>query len=352
MLLTIVIFIAVLAVLILAHEFGHFITAKMSDIEVQEFGLGYPPRLFGFKRGETTYSLNAIPLGGFTKMLGEEDPNFPRSLASKSIPIRMLVLAAGSLMNLLLPVLLYTISFMVPHAAYIEKVQIEEVNIGSPAQIAGVSAGDILLQVNGRPIQNRQDVSYLIQLNRGSDVTFLIQKPDTTDKEVIVHARWSPPAGEGATGIKIKGIDTTETTESIPFWKAIPDSFVHCWEILILFKNEVIGWFTQSSAPVLTGPIGIVQVTGEVAKNGLVSILEFTALLSINLAIINLFPFPGLDGGRLVFVLLEWVRRGKRISPKKEGLVHLIGFFALITLIMVISYYDIARIIEGGSLLP
>ncbi len=352
MLLTIVVFVAVLAVLILAHEFGHFITAKLSGIEVQEFGLGFPPRLISFKRGETIYSLNALPLGGFTKMLGEEDPTFPRSLASKSIPIRILVLAAGSLMNLLLPVLLYTISFMVPHTAYIEKVQIEEVNIGSPAQLAGVSAGDTLLQINGRTIQNRQDVSYLVQLNLGSDVRFLLQKTDNTQKEVVVHARWSPPQGEGATGIKIKGVDTTTTTESTPFWKAIPDSFVHCWEILVLFKNEVIGWFTKNTAPILTGPIGIVQVTGEVAKSGLASILEFTALLSINLAIINLFPFPGLDGGRLIFVLLEWVRRGKRISPKKEGLVHMVGFFILIALIMVVSYYDIVRIIQGGSLLP
>jgi len=349
---TTVSFLGILILLVFAHEFGHFITAKLSKVKVEEFGIGFPPRIISFKRGETTYSLNAIPLGGFTKMLGEEDPTLPGSLASKSIPIRFLVLSAGSLMNILLPILLFIISFMIPHNMVIEKVQVQEVAPGSPAQIAGIEPGDTILAINGRTIKNRGDVGYIIQLNLGSEVNILLQRDELGQEEVSLKPRWNPPEGQGATGISIVGVDSTIVRESYPIWKAVPMSVTHCWEVLVLFRNEVVGWFIRGTPPQLTGPIGIATLTGEMAKAGLSPLLEFAALISINLAIINLFPFPGLDGGRLIFVALEWVRRGKRISPKREGLVHLIGFIVLILLIMVISYYDIANIVHGESALP
>jgi len=351
MLLTIVIFIAILVLLILAHELGHFMTAKLSGVKVEEFGIGFPPRLISFKRGETIYSLNAIPLGGFTKLLGEEDPTLRGSLASKSIATRVLVLSAGSLMNILLPIVLFSAAFMIPHDMLLEKVQIEEVAPGSPAQSAGIEPGDTILEINGHPIKNRGDIGYLIHLNLGSEVNILLEKTDFSSKEVNVKPRWNPPEGQGAIGIVITGVDSTVIRESYPFWKAIPSSITHCWEILVLFRNEIVTWFLGAT-PQLAGPIGIAELTGEVAKAGFSALLEFTALISINLAIINLFPFPGLDGGRLVFVALEWVRRGRRIPPQKEGFVHLIGFIVLIIVIAVVSYYDIIRIIQGESLLP
>jgi regulator of sigma E protease len=350
--LTVVSFIGLLVLLIFAHEFGHFITAKLAKVKVEEFGIGFPPRLVSFKRGETTYSLNAIPLGGFTKMLGEEDPKLPGSLASKSIPIRILVLSAGSLMNILLPILLFSISFMIPHDMLSEQVQVTEVAAGSPAQTAGIEPGDTILAISDRTIKNRNDVGYLIQLGLGSEINILLQRGELGQQEVSLKPRWNPPEGQGATGITITGVDSTIFRESYPIWKAVPSSITHCWEILVLFKNEVVGWFIRGTPPQLTGPIGIAEITGEMAKAGLSPLLEFAALISINLAIINLLPFPGLDGGRLIFVALEWVRRGKRISPKREGLVHLIGFIVLILLIMVISYYDISNIIHGESALP
>lgn len=352
MLLAIVTFLAVIVVLILAHELGHFIAAKLSGVKVEELGIGFPPRLLSFKRGETVYSLNAVPLGGFTKLLGEEDPKLPGSLASKSIATRFLVLSAGSLMNILLPIFLFSISFMIPHDMLLEKVQIQEVSPGSPAQSAGIEPGDTILEINDRPINNRGDVGFLIHLNLGSEVNILLQKADLSQKEVNLKPRWNPPEGQGAIGVIITGTDSTVVRESYPIWKAVPSSIRHCWEILVLFRNEVVSWFIRGTVPQLAGPIGIAQLTGEVAKAGLSPLLEFAAFISINLALINLFPFPGLDGGRLVFVALEWVRRGKRISPKKEGLVHLIGFIILILLIVVISYYDIIRIIQGESLIP
>lgn len=169
---------------------------------------------------------------------------------------------------------------------------------------------------------------------------------------MAVTPRWKPPPGQGAVGISIEGVNSAITRESYPIWKAVPDSIRRCWEILVIFKNEVIGWFIRGNAPQLTGPFGIAKISGEIAQAGISPLLEFAALLSINLAIINLFPFPGLDGGRLIFIALEWIRRGKRISAKKEGLVHLIGLLILILLIIVISYNDIANIVKGENLLP
>ncbi len=349
---TIISFIGILIVLVFAHEFGHFITAKLARVKVQEFGIGFPPRIVSFKRGETTYSINAIPLGGFTKMVGEEDPTLPGSLASKSIPVRILVLSAGSLMNILLPILLFSISFMIPHDMILEKVQVEEVAADSPAQTAGMEPGDIILAVNGHTIRNRGDVGYFIQLYLGSTINILLQRDQLTPQEVNLTPRWNPPEGQGATGIVITGIDSTTVRESEPIWKAVPSSIVHCWQILILFRNQVVGWFVGGTPPQVTGPIGIAQITGEIAQAGISPLLEFAALISINLAIINIFPFPGLDGGRLIFVFLEWIRRGKRISPKREGMVHLIGFAVLLLLIIVVSYFDIVNIIHGDSILP
>jgi regulator of sigma E protease len=180
----------------------------------------------------------------------------------------------------------------------------------------------------------------------------VLQSDDLPPKEVNVQPRWNPPPGQGATGIKIIGVDSTTVRESEPIWEAVPSSIVHCWDVLILFRNEVIGWFIGGTPPQVTGPIGIAQITGQVAKAGISPLLEFAALISINLAIINIFPFPGLDGGRLIFVFLEWIRRGKRISSKREGLVHLIGFAVMILLIVIVSYFDIAHIVHGDSVLP
>jgi len=345
-------FLGMLLVLVFVHEFGHFITAKLSHVKVEEFGIGFPPRLFSFSRGETIYSLNAIPLGGFTKLLGEEDPSAPGSLAGKSIPVRFIVLTAGSLMNIVLPIFLFTISYAIPHNVVHEKVLIEYVDNGSPAQMAGMEQGDTFLKIGDRDVINRVDVSYLIHLNRGKETSILLQKPDDTLNEVKVKPRWNPPKGEGATGIIVKWEDSKEVQESYPVWQAVPMSIQHCWEILVLFRNEVVSWIVQRSAPQLTGPVGIATITGEVVKAGVSPFLEFAALISINLAVINLLPFPGLDGGRLFFLFIEWVRRGRKFSPEKEGRVHLIGFVLLLLLIVTITYFDIVRLIQGEGLVP
>jgi len=349
---TILIFLGILAVLILAHELGHFSTAKAFGIKVEEFGLGFPPRLFGIKRGETLYSLNAIPLGGFTKMAGEEDPQVERSLASKGAGIRVIVLAAGSIMNFLLPIVLFAIAFMVPHDVATGDVLIEEVNANSPAAAAGIEAGDTILSFNDEPVINNSYLQRYIYLNLGREVSLTIRHSDATIEEVRLIPRWKPPPGEGAMGIATTMHEFTITRQSYPFWEAIPTGFSEYMETFILFKNEILKWIIGAVPVQVTGPVGIAQLTGAVARAGISPLLEFTGFISINLAIVNILPLPALDGGRIVFVLVEWARRGKRISPKTEGLVHAIGFILLIAVMLAVTYQDIIRIIAGESVIP
>jgi regulator of sigma E protease len=352
MIITILIFLGILALLILAHEAGHFASAKAFDVKVEEFGLGFPPRLIGVRRGETLYSLNAIPLGGFTKMAGEEDPKVPRSLASKGVGTRLIVLSAGSIMNALLPIILFSIAFIVPHDVVTGEVLVEEVAPNSPAAVAGIEAGDIILSLNDKPVHNIGDLYRYTHLNLGKEVNLVVEHSDTTIKEVQVIPRWKPPQGQGAIGVAIKMPEAAIVSQSYPFWEAIPLGTTECVETYILFKNEILKWFIGATPPQVTGPVGIAQLTGEVAKAGISPLLEFAGFISINLAIINIFPLPALDGGRMVFVLLEWVRRGKRISPRTEGLVHAIGFATLIAAMVAITYQDVIRIIAGESLIP
>jgi regulator of sigma E protease len=350
--LTIVSFVGVLVVLIIAHELGHFLSAKATRVKVEEVGLGFPPRLVSMQRGETRYSLNAIPLGGFVKMAGEEDPKVPGSLASKSIAARLLVLSAGSLMNFLLPLLLFSIAFMVPHNVVFGQVVVEEVAPASPASGAGIEPGDMLLEVNGTSVNNIGDLHRYLQLNLGREVNLLVEHSDSTFEEFQVIPRWQPPEDEGAIGVAVKILSPTIVRQHYPFWQAIPMGVGECIDTFVLFKNAIISMVIGAAPTVIAGPVGIAQLTGEVAQAGFSPLLEFAAFLSINLAIINILPLPALDGGRIVFVLLEWALRGRRVPARTEGMIHLIGFAMLIAFLLAVTYQDIIRIISGESLIP
>lgn len=371
---SVIAFLAVLGVLVLVHELGHFLFAKAFGIKVLEFGFGFPPRLFSIQKGETTYSVNLFPLGGFVKLLGEEDPSDPRSLSSKPAWIRSLVLGAGSLMNLFLPLLIFTLLFLVPQDTVKGQVEIQEIASGSPAEAAGLAPGDIILSINGNPVSNIRELSKEIRLNLGENTQWEIARPRVRftgfsggggDPGLTPHLppmisekfdvglvpRWNPPIGQGNAGIVISTIYGEVVPISFPIWVAIPKGIEKMGETLLLFRNEIIGWGMKASSPQIAGPVGIAQITGEVAEAGLAPLLELTALLSLNLAIINILPIPALDGGRLIFVFLEVLRRGRRVAPKKEALVHAIGFAILISFIIVISYFDVLRILRGESLL-
>jgi regulator of sigma E protease len=346
---TIVAFVAVFMGIILAHELGHFFAAKISKVKVEEFGIGYPPRIWGKKVGETVYSINLLPLGGFTKLSGEEDPNAERSLASKSRLTRIFVMAAGALVNAILPIILFTVAFMVPHDVATGEIEIADVAPDSPAANAGLVAGDIFLDINGLPVHTFTDISDVVGANLGKDMTIDVRK--TSGESVTVHAipRANPPEGQGALGIQSRALTTRK---SEPIWRAIPLGFKQTIDTIVLFKNAIFSLFSGNSQLQFTGPVGIAQLTGEAAQAGFSILLLFAGFLSLNLAIINLLPLPALDGGRIVFVLIEWARGGKRISPRVEGMIHFIGFVLLIGLALIVTYQDILRIIRHQSIMP
>ena len=343
-------FAAILIVLVVVHELGHFVTAKLAGVHVLEFGIGYPPRIWGRKIGETEYTINALPLGGFVKLVGEEDPSDPRSLAAQPRPIRLVILLAGAAMNMLLPVVLFAIAFMIPQEVSIGQAQVVRVDAESPAAAAGIQSGDVIQRVDGREIGNTADLSRAIRLNLGQSTTFVVLRNGTVET-LTATPRWAPPEGQGQLGIRIGPRYPYTERQWYPIWEALPKGLGATVETLQLARNEVISWFKGAGQPALAGPVGIAQATGEVVEQaGWLPLLEFGALLSINLAIINLLPLPMLDGGRIAFVILEILRRGRRISPQREGLVHLVGFAALISFVVFVSYFDVLRIISGKSI--
>lgn len=351
MLLAIVAGIIVLSVIIIVHELGHFIAAKATGVWVKEFGIGFPPRLYGKKFGETIYSINWIPFGGFNRLSGETDPGEPRALASKSYGIRLLVIGGGILMNLIFPFLLLSAAYMIPHDTVSGQVLIEEVAPNSPAEMAGIEAGDIILSINNRLVESNGDFVRNLQLNLGKEIDISVEHADKATETVSLTPRWRPPEGEGATGVLSRTINPVIVSESYPPWEAIPLGVRSCIDTLTIYRNGIAGIIMGTVPFTPAGPVGIVQVTAEVASAGISPLLELAAFISIALAITQMIPFPALDGGRIVFILLEWIRRGKRISPRIENIVHSVGFMILLALLVLITYQDIARWISGGSLI-
>jgi regulator of sigma E protease len=354
-LISIIAFVIILVILVVVHELGHFLTAKWRGVQVMEFGIGFPPRIWGIKRGETLYSINVLPLGGFVKLAGEEDPNIPRSLASKGYGTRILVLAAGSLMNLLLPFVLLTMAFMIPHSISVAPVTVYSVIPGSQSEKAGILVGDTIVSINEVTVNNTADVQRTIMLNLGKPVDIVIKHVDSSIETIRMTPLWKPPQGQGTTGLGLgykAAQPYTEITQKEPLLEAIPAGAEECYQTLVLFKNEIIRWIIGATTPQVTGPVGMAELTGEVAKAGISPLFEYAAFISINLAIINILPLPALDGGRIVFVLLEMVRGGRKISAKTEGLIHMIGFMLLIGLMLLVTFGDISNIITTGSALP
>ena len=349
MLITIIAFILVFTLIILAHELGHFFAAKISKVRVEEFGIGYPPRIWGKRFGDTLYSINALPFGGFNKLSGEEDPDAPHSLASKNRRTRVFVLASGALVNAVLPFILFAVAFMVPHNALTGEIAIADVAESSPAAMAGLETDDIILTINGHPISTFTDINKVIGDNLDKEVSLEIKKVSGETITVSLVPRSNPPEGEGAMGIQSRAL-TERKTE--PFWRAIPLGIKQTFDTFVAFKDAIFSLFSGENALSFTGPVGIAQLTGEAAQAGFSILLQFAAILSLNLAILNLLPLPALDGGRIVFIIIEWIRGGKRVSPQVEGMVHFIGFALLIGLSLLITYQDILRLINGGSVMP
>lgn len=433
--------IPILAILILIHEIGHFVSARMVGIRVKEFGLGLPPRVFGRERGGVIYSLNAIPLGGFVRVHGEDgSADDEDSLHAKSKVQRSIFYAAGSFMNFVLAIFLVMVLIGVRgepvthvYVAQVEpdspaaeagwepgdrflsvddtsveemsvvvttthdhagetmsttmlrvgeevrtdvtpredppegqgrtgiqitaspraSLQIGEVDSGSPAADAGLQPEDHLLEIAGREITDASIFAIMLAQHEGDDIDLLVQRNGEQ-----VEATLAVPVSDDDIQMPEIGAAIQQDVDavSVPLWQIIPQGFAETWNILAAFYDGIM-MLISGEAPLdgIAGPIGMGQLASEVLEvspePAWVALANLTILLSLNLGILNLLPLPALDGGRLLFVLIETLR-GKPISPEREGLVHLLGLVMLLGLMFFIAFLDIDRLISGDSILP
>lgn len=349
---TIIAPIFVLSLLMFVHELGHFIVAKLAGIPVEEFGFGLPPRLLTLGNiGGTEYTINAIPFGAFVRPLGENDPSQPGGFASRGKLVRAGTLAAGPAMNMFLAIALFAAMFAIGIPAPTEGAGagIYWVEPDSPAARAGLQVGDTILQVDDFVLQEANDLREYVAHKAGEEISLVVRRGGKVlPTPLHLTPRVNPPEGQGAMGVKY-GPPLAKI--SYPWWQAIPMGFRHAFTLLGAMFLVLVEILRGVMVPEVTGPIGIAQITGEIAKSGLLNLMEFTGLLSVNLAVVNLLPFPPLDGSRLILIVLEILRGGKRVDPEKERLVQVIGMAVLVSLMILISYFDLLRLFSGQSLL-
>ncbi len=413
--------IPVFGILVLAHEFGHFITAKWAGIRVEEFSIGFPPRVVGIRKRDkggweviwfgggnkqeyasaeeaegalsssasksrstdgkqspftgtsggvstfgaeqsdhTLYSISLLPIGGFVRMPGENgdaydpDGNYdPKSFAAKPAGKRIIVLLAGVVMNVLLAMILYTVAYSLGEPTISDKAVVGTVVANSPAAQAGLRPDDLIVSINSQPVKQFSDVHTVLDnvvkddkntsANATHPVVLGIQRAGVAGiTDVTVNARLNPPSGQGRMGIGAKVVLT-----SYPLWQAPFRGIVHTYEVTRDFLGAIGQMIVGAIKPEFAGPVGIVKITGEVAQSvpdyGLWPILSLTAVLSLNLAIVNILPFPALDGGRILLILIELLRGGKRLKPEREGLINFIGLAILLALMVIITISDVSH---------
>lgn len=345
---TLIYFILILGIIILVHEFGHFIWAKKFGVYVYEFSIGMGPKIWSKKdkKGETEYSIRAIPIGGFVSLAGEdeaEDKKVPkkRMLQSKAIWQRFLIMSFGAINNFILAFVLFSLAAFISGAAVMDPV-IHDVTEDFPAQRAGVKAGDYIRSINGKATKTIDDVQlYIILADKEKTMTITVERNSSLLEYKFKAER--------------KQIDGVEThAYGLEFESKVEKGFFKSFDFAVKkfastmrqMKEVVTRLFTgRLSFSQLSGPIGIFNAVGDVSAHGLASLLMLTAVLSINVGFINLIPFPAFDGGRIVFLIIEKLR-GKPVNPKIENLVNTAGFVFLLILTFVIMLSDIFKLVK------
>ncbi|MBE0410574.1 MAG: site-2 protease family protein [Anaerolineales bacterium] len=343
-------FIAALAALIIIHELGHFLVAKFFKVEIEEFGLGFPPRVATlFEAGGTKFTLNWIPLGGFVRPKGENDPEVKGGLAAASPWVRLAVLFAGPFANLMAGVLLYAIIFTNMGSPITNQVQVMDVAENSPAQMAGVRPGDLILQVNDQVIDSTAALEREIRASLDTTTALVLQRNGEEINTSLVP-RSQPPEGEGAIGIMMG-----HPTQPISFPVALPMGFVAVYDhsiAILSFPGQLIRGELSAEEGRIVGFKGMFDIyseirTGEVMPTipVLVSVMMFFTTITISLGLLNLLPIPALDGGRILFTLPEIILR-KRIPPHYENVINLVSFVLLILLLLYVNLQDFINPIE------
>ncbi len=353
---SIIVFIIILTVIVLIHEFGHFIMAKKNGVKVEEFGIGFPPRLFGVRKGETLYSVNALPIGGFVKLYGEEYHEKPqkelqqRAFVYKKPWQKALIIVGGVIGNFLLGWVLISFLFTQGVPTPVDKVIVDGVGNQSPAMQVGIKKQDEIygLVANGKTytISSSNDLIDYSKKFLGQPVTLLALRGNDKMRFTLTP-RKNPPKGQGPLGIVITSfIEKKYTWYQAPFFGLI-ESFKITKTITVQLVQTIVQVATLHKPQAdIAGPIGIAQYTGQAIKFGKNAVLEFVALLSLNLAIVNILPFPALDGGRFVFVLYEWITK-KRVNQTVEQYLNLAGIIILLSLFVLVSFHDVVRIVTS-----
>jgi len=367
MILTVVTFILILSILVMVHELGHFLVARFFGVHVEEFGFGLPPRLFGKTVKGTVYSLNSLPIGGFVKLAGEDQEDVDKEKASvktakersiyfwsKTRGQRALILSAGVFMNFLLAIVITTFLLTRGVVEPTDQVHIETIAAGSPAAQSGLVTNDVITQigviekgqVQFARLEKSEQLINTVKAHAGEPVTLTVLR-NNQELSFTLIPRVQPPAGEGPLGVAV----TNLVKKKYPLHQAPFKSIqINGERVYLMFTSLgsvlaklITGQRIQGGE--IAGPIGIAQVTGEAVKYGFDAVLEFMSILSLNLAVLNILPFPALDGGRLVFVLAD--KFGKKARPAVERMVHQIGMIILLALILLVTVNDILRIVRG-----
>lgn len=365
------IFLVGLSVLVLVHEFGHFLAAKRVGIKVEEFGLGFPPKVFKWRRGETEYSINALPFGGFVRLYGEEHSvkkEKNRSFYHQSRDVRTSVIVAGVVMNLLLAIVVFTglYSILGVPTQTKQSVVITYIFPDSPAQAAEVQPLDRIDSIAGEKVTDIEQVKGLTDKNKGREIEYVLERSELIflanevfeqgerqKVAVRVTPRETPPENQGPVGIGLDELTITNT-RTYPWYEmpyratvaGLGQSFKFTGDILKGLGSMLQRLVVRGEVPKdIAGPVGIFQITSVAASaGGVLTLLSLLGVLSINLAVLNILPFPALDGGRLVFIIMETIFR-RRVFPHYEQIAHQVGMALLIGLILLITFADIRRII-------
>ena len=379
MLLTIITFIIVLSILVFAHELGHFMMARKFGVKAEEFGFGFPPRAFGFYKNNqgrwkivwgakevsdcpgTVYSINWLPLGGFVKIKGENglaadssQEDNRDSFFSRPIWQRAFMLSAGVVMNIILAAVLITVGFMIglPQAldgqidarAHLsdKKIQIIQVIKNTPAEAAGLQIGDAILSIDNNNFLNYQELQNYVAANIGHKLSYKIKRGQNLTEASIIP-ELMPETNRGGIGIAISETGIVSYPWYLAVWHGVKTTLILTWAIIIAFYELIKGLILGHGVTAdLSGPVGIATLTGQIARLGFVYLLQFTALLSINLAVINFLPIPALDGGRVLFLIIEKIKRSP-VKSEVEGAIHNIGFALLMILILLVTFRDVSR---------
>ena len=333
-----------LAIIILTHEAGHFLVSRALKIPVKEFAIGFGPKLISWQRGMTTFSLRMIPMGGYVRYFGaEEDEDESLAFAKTNVFKRMLALSAGVAANILLAVVIITVSTMTYGVATGLSPVISAVTEGGPAQSAGIMAGDRIVAINNHPGETWDEIVALINAADGGIIDVSVERNGEKFTTALT------PVFDEESQRTLIGINAGYLKTRLSLFEAVPTAFYNVWNMASNMLTGIKDMIFRSSEVQgdIIGIVGVVDIMSEGARQSFETFLLFAVMLSVNLALLNFLPFPALDGGKIIFLILEAIR-GKPVDPNKEGVVHLAGMLLLMALAVVMTYKDIARLITGG----